>query len=358
MRVLLTHELFAPDFAGGGEYVVLETARELMHRGVDVRVLTTGKPEITRHAGIPTTRLPIHRYRMNLAVRAILRHARDADLIQTFNYHACLPSLVAGRILGKPVVCYILALFGEAWKEMRGPLGARVWKRWERFLVTQGYARLVFPSEHTRDQGIALGADPARAVVNWPGIDLASYAPAPEKTHEVLFVGKFEARKGVNELLDVAARLPEVHFRLMGWGSDENQVRAAASSNVELVPFERGAPLRRAFARASVFVLPSHAETFGIAVAEAMASGCAVISTVPIPFEGERVQAGNRDSLAAAIARLWSDRETTRRMGEMNRQLARRFSWDRHATRLLDLYADVLGEGACRREPSVNKEPG
>ncbi len=44
MKVLLTHERFAPDFAGGGEYVVLETARHLRQRGVDVQILTMGDP--------------------------------------------------------------------------------------------------------------------------------------------------------------------------------------------------------------------------------------------------------------------------------------------------------------------------
>src|SRR5580693_4467204 len=59
MKVLLTHHYFPPDFAGGGEYVVLETARGLLQRGVDVRVLTTGDPRITEYEGIPTVRLPI-----------------------------------------------------------------------------------------------------------------------------------------------------------------------------------------------------------------------------------------------------------------------------------------------------------
>ena len=105
MKILLTHERFAPDFAGGGEYVVLETARHLQRRGHDVQVLTMGDSSITEYEGIPTQRLAGHRYSMNLCSKAIADAAREADLIQTFNYHASYPSLRAARRLGKPIVC-------------------------------------------------------------------------------------------------------------------------------------------------------------------------------------------------------------------------------------------------------------
>jgi hypothetical protein len=35
LRVLLAHELFPPDFAGGGEYIVANIARSLRERGHD-----------------------------------------------------------------------------------------------------------------------------------------------------------------------------------------------------------------------------------------------------------------------------------------------------------------------------------
>jgi hypothetical protein len=115
MKILLTHDRFPPDFAGGGEYAVLETARALISRGVDVRVLTTGDPAIREYEGIPVRRLPIHRFRMNLAVREIAQEARSCDLILTYNYHACLASLAASRLTGKPVICTILGLYQNSW---------------------------------------------------------------------------------------------------------------------------------------------------------------------------------------------------------------------------------------------------
>src|SRR5262245_29689879 len=115
MKVLLTHHYFPPVFAGGGEYVALEIARGLMQRGVDIRVLTTGDPKITEYERIPTERVPVHRYGFNFYYRRIREMARDVDLIQTFNYHACLPSLRAGKRLGKPVVCSILSLWSKEW---------------------------------------------------------------------------------------------------------------------------------------------------------------------------------------------------------------------------------------------------
>lgn len=347
MKVLLTHELFPPDFAGGGEYIALETARNLMRHGVDVQVLTTGEPAITSYEGTPTARLPMHRYRFNLATSQILELARNADLIHTFNYHACLSSLRAGRRLGKPVVCVILGLFQNAWKEMRPGLAGHARILWERFLVTRPFNRLIFLSEYSRKTGVALGAPPARSLVNCPGIYVDQYCPAAQKEDVVLFVGKLEVRKGILDLLEVARLLPAVRFRVFGWGPDEAAVRAAAPSNIEFVGFERGEKLRDMLARARIFFFPSKAETFGIALVEAMASGCAVVSTVPLEFEGAHVSPGDRQSMVEAVSTLWDDRETSTAMGMRNRELAQAYSWEQHVACLLDTYQAVLRENGA-----------
>jgi len=343
MKVLNTHEMFAPDFAGGGEYVALETARGLARRGVQVRVLTTGDPQVAEYEGIETVRLPMHRYRFNLAARQVTDLAREADLIHTFNYHACLPSLTAGRRLNKPVVCLILGLFGHAWREMRGPVLGRAWMLWERFLLTRPFTRIIFLSEYSRQQGLQMGVAPERTLVNCPGIDWDLYGPVPDKEDAILFVGKLDVRKGVHDVLEAARAVPEARFRIMGWGDREETLRRQAPPNVEFIPFERGRKLRDAFAAARIFLLPTRAETFGIAVLEAMASGCAVISTIPLEYEGVRIVPGDRAGLIEAVRRLWADPDLTRRMGLHNAQVARAYTWDRFTSTLVDLYDQILG---------------
>lgn len=344
MKILLTHERFAPDFAGGGEYVVLETARCLIESGIDVRVVTTGDPRITEYDGIETVRLPISRYRMHLATRQIAPYAHDVDLIHTFNYHACIPSLKVGRRAGKPVVCLIMGLFQQAWKEMRGPILGRVWMAWERYIVTRPYDRTLFASDFSREDGLALGVSPKRSVVTQPGIHVEDFAPAAIKDDVILFVGKLCARKGVDDLIAAAQALPEARFRLVGWGPRAKTLRSSAPPNVEILDFERGAKLREHFGKARIFLLPSRAETFGIALVEAMASGCAVISSVPLDFAGERVAAGDVPGLVAAIRRLWQDAALTTRLGAENVDKAKVHTWQRYATSLESLYREVLAE--------------
>ena len=58
---------------------------------------------------------------------------------------------------------------------------------------------------------------------------------------------------------------------------------------------------------------------------------------------------GDRSKLTGALSRLWTDRETTRRMGEKNRRLAEAFTWDRYIDLLLNIYDDVLKEQANDR---------
>jgi glycosyltransferase involved in cell wall biosynthesis len=344
MNVLLTHERFLPDFGGGGERIVYETARHLLRRGVQVRVVTTGDPRVTEYGGVPTVRLPVSRYRFNLAIRTILDHARSCDLIHTCTYHAALPSLVAGTWLRKPVLCQVLGLFDDGWTKMRGSVGGRARQAWERVLVTRRFGRTMFLSDYSRDLGIALGVDPDRAVANCPGIDWPEGNQPLRKEHEVLFAGKLETRKGVDDLLAVAARLPQVKFRVVGWGPDADRMKAAATPNLEFAGFQDGESLRQAFARARIFFFPSKAETFGLVVAEAMASGCAIVSTIPLGYEGIQVRPGDCDAMAAALRRLWDDCDETERMGRRNVELASVYTWDRYTDALLDIYAALLNE--------------
>lgn len=344
MRILFTCEAFAPDFLGGGEYVTLETARHLRGRGLDVRVLTTGDPGVAEYGGMPTERLPVSRYAMNLAVRRIVRAAQGAELIQTFNFHACLPSLIAGRLLGIPVLCTVLGLFDGEWLGLRGPLVGRAYRAWERFLVSRRFDRTIFLSDFSRTLGERLGADPRRSAVIAPGIDLDAHRPHPVKEQEVLFVGKFEPRKGIDDLLAVARALPHVRFRAVGWGERLAAYRRSAPPNLVFETFERGARLSERFARASVFFFPSRAETFGLVVAQAMAAGCAVVSTVPLGFAGEPVQPGDQARMAALLDGLIRDPARTRELGERNRVRARVFRWETHADALVRLYEEVLAE--------------
>lgn len=342
MRILLTHEVFAPDFAGGGEYILLETARRLLARGVGVTVLTTGDSSVTSYQGIPTVRLPISRFRMNLAVREIARMARNVDLIQTCTFHAAAPSLLAGKLTGKPVVCQVLGLFQDAWKSMKSPLPAAIRIYWERMIVRQPFAKLVFLSDYSRDLGIRLGAPPQRCITNSPGIDDGLFRPFGPKDNAVLFVGKLDARKGIFEFLEVARAFPRTEFRVVGWGPAEQAVRALAPPNTSIMGFLSGAALADAYAKALICLLPSKAETYGLTLVEAMASGCAIVSSIPLPFQGRAVLPDDVPAMSRAIGELLADRERTIQLGRENALAARCWTWDRHVDELVGIYDGVL----------------
>ena len=221
LRVLVTHERFLPESAGGCEYGVYSLARGLQSRGAQVRVLTTGDPAQKTYRGLETLRLPMHRYRMNLAASQIAEQSRDADLIQTANYHAALPSFLAGRRLNKPVVLLVTALCGDAWNEMRGPVAGRAYSAWERFIMRRPFSRIVFPSDHALRMGLEMGIPRERCVMIPPGIELHRFQPATERSarRNVLFVGKFERRKGIYDILETARGASRDSLPHAGMGS-------------------------------------------------------------------------------------------------------------------------------------------
>lgn len=343
MKVLICHERFTPDFIGGGEIVVHETAKQLAALGVKVQVVTTGDPADDSVDGIPVLRLPIHPYRFNLAAAEVTRLANSVDLIQTFNYHACLPALAAGRRTGKPVVCGVLALFEDAWQTMRGPLVGRAFQYFERFLLRRDYARIFFLSEFSRQAGLELGVDSSRAFILPPGVDTRNFHPAEHKQDIVLFAARLDPRKGFAEFAATARALPQVRFRAAVWGQHPCVEPLYELANVEVLRCDRQQTLREEFSRARIFFFPSMAETYGMVLVEAMASGCAIASTIDLDYAGIKLPPQDVESMVGAIDSLWKDRARTAQFGADNIERARGITWERYAQILHGAYRELLG---------------
>jgi len=343
MKILLTHELFMPDFHGGGEKIAYELAKRLKEKGADVKVITTGDPKIKEFDGIETIRLPINRYVMNFAMPWIWKHAKDCDLIQTLNYNAALPSFIAGKLRNKPVVCIVTGLYGDRWIDMRGRFLGRISELIEKMQLKRGYDKFIFLSDFSKNLGIKIGIPESKCVVASPGIEHEKFKPK-KKMDYVLFMGRLAKQKGVYDLIEVAKLMPDVKFKFVGKGEEEAELRRIAPPNVEIlnITFKDGQPFFDMYAHAPILCLPSYSETFGLVLVEAMASGCAIVSTVPLDYEGVVVEPGNIEQIKNALRKLVDDRALTEKMGQDNVKRAQKYTWDNFMKKILEVYEELI----------------
>lgn len=111
-----------------------------------------------------------------------------------------------------------------------------------------------------------------------------------------------------------------------------------------------GPAVREAYQAATIFVLPSLQENFGISVAEAMAEGCPVIVSNQVGLSDEiiRTNAGvvcqaTTDRIAESIARLLDNPEERCTMSRNGQQLvANNFTWKKIADDVIQVYDDIL----------------
>ncbi|HEV2443850.1 MAG TPA: glycosyltransferase [Steroidobacteraceae bacterium] len=136
-------------------------------------------------------------------------------------------------------------------------------------------------------------------------------------------------------------------------------------NDVHWVGFAHGALKRWLLARASLFVLPSDSENFGIAVVEAMGAGLPVIVTEGCGLAefvrrhgAGTVTDGSVGALRSALTGLLANEDQRLGMGEAGREAARReLSLDAFGARLENLYRSVLTAGAVRTPTMIPLEP-
>jgi glycosyltransferase involved in cell wall biosynthesis len=229
-------------------------------------------------------------------------------------------------------------------------------------------------AEHARraDQVVVISAHTARAVESRLGVPASrisicvpgvSMPPArdaePAGDGCVLFVGTLEPRKNLGVLLDayahlVARRADTPRLVLAGRTTPDSEpyLRQANSGvlagRVEVPGYVDEATKRELYRRALVFVLPSHAEGFGLPVVEAMASGVPVIvanrGALPevVGAAGRLVDPGNPEELAAALEDVLGHRDMRLRMIEAGRDRARCFTWARTARSMREAWQKAI----------------
>ena len=157
--------------------------------------------------------------------------------------------------------------------------------------------------------------------------------------------------------LEAAARvvreLPDVKFVMAGSGDLLTQMieRAAAlgiSRHVHFTGFLRGADVDRMYDQASLYVLPSVSEPFGLAPLEALARDVPVIvsrqsGVSEVLTNVLKVDFWNVEELAGRILDVLRRPELRERLAEGGRSELGRLTWGDQAGLLCRVYAEVAG---------------
>ncbi|MEE4538574.1 MAG: glycosyltransferase [Erythrobacter sp.] len=182
----------------------------------------------------------------------------------------------------------------------------------------------------------------------------------------LLFMGRLHPKKRPEILPDVISAIgrdcPGSTLIFAGSGEDSFVAKIKARSQdlglgdrVRFLGHLSGEAKFSALAAADLFLLPSHQENFGIAVAEALHAGVPVILTrnVNIWKDIEEADAGVAvtdddlvQRLVRAVTTLLKDGERWNLMSRNAKKLATEaFSWEASCRRTLQIYEDVLAEG-------------
>jgi len=191
--------------------------------------------------------------------------------------------------------------------------------------------------------------------------DLKPIAELEKYPFKILFVGRFEPRKGLKYLLQafptIIKEFPDAKLVVVGSGFLENYYRRYIEEHIkENVIFAgRVAPgdLPRYYASCDIFCSPATgAESFGIVLLEAMASGRPIVAS-GIPGyrtilednkEGLFAKPCDPGSLAEKLINLLKNKKVMMAMGHNGRKKALKYDWHIVTKQVLDFYSEVLNK--------------
>lgn len=189
------------------------------------------------------------------------------------------------------------------------------------------------------------------------GVDTQLFSPShrtrPSIDEEIVlgYVGRLSVEKNIALLATLRTQLlsqgiTRFCFLIVGQGAEEGWLRENLP-NADFPGVLRGEDLSRAYANMDMFVFPSHTDTFGNVVLEALASGVPAIVTPDggpryIVRDGETGIVATDEDFPAAVAGILRDPARHAAMRSKAREQALSASWDAVFEGVYAAYATVL----------------
>jgi starch synthase len=368
LRVGMFSSEYPPCWGGVGKHVQNLCRRLQGHVGLHLITVTYGQPneqfEVTNLARIRVKSFPIllaqylcalnlHEFGANDITHVHVPHSfplkARSTIVSTFHVVWAQYSQALAR--EHPISVFDLQL---------AALNRRLIRN-EAKLARQSDAIIAVSSNVKEELVSHYDVAPDRVHIIHNGVEIPANNQDVEKKSLILYVGRQTAHKGISYLLRAFEkfarnqskyRLVIVGERLEG-GVDASLVRLAErlgiSGAVEFKGRLTDRQVWKMMREATCFVLPSLAESFGLAVLEAMAVRTPVIATnvggipdlVKDGRNGLLVPPADPEALAESMERITSNPRLRRTLANEGRRTASRFTWERVAEKTLKVYERI-----------------
>jgi len=226
--------------------------------------------------------------------------------------------------------------------------------------------KIVAVSKYIREIILNLGITSSKIKLIYNGTNIDQFQPniSGEKiktelklknSFNLLTIRKFFYRKGLQYLIRaiylVKNKIPNIKLIIIGYGPFESYLKRLTEKlhlqdYILFLGMIQNQNLPPYYAASDVFVIPSLAEGFGVAAAEAMAMELPLISTnikglieVSDSTNAIVVPPADEKAIAEAIIKLWQDPQLREKLGKAGRQkIINKFNWDRAGKEYNDLY--------------------
>jgi len=309
LRVLILSADFTPQPWSGIGVAVSRQARALADLGVDVDVVVAGLSG--RRDAWTSARLHVR----DLSSGRFPVDPRRFDRVHVHSLRLADLALEMSDRFRIPLVCTV---HGWPHLEQPGDRGSARWSRVQQRLL-RDCSHVVFLSRAECDLGVSLVPDVAgRASIIGHGVPAPLPAPAARdrRSGPVVFAGRFATSKGIHLFTEIAARLLDrrrVSVVIAGGHGDGAGTAAVARLAARfpstcLVPgwLERD-DLDALFARASLVLVPSAYEPFGLVALEAMRMGAPLLASDRGGLRDIVVDGSGGRRLDSRDDRVWAD---------------------------------------------------
>ncbi len=366
-----------PETSAGAEYHIYYLANYLAKQGVEVHLVSEVKFRDSFHPNVVVHSFrfrhpPLRRFTGWLLTHTIgglhsfIKYLEVVSKVSPdiIHIHGRLAARLISIFRNKPLV-YTLHDQSPFTGAFRGL---------ERMIRIAAYLAQEYRVVHKVDHVIAVSRHIYRELIQWiglpvdkvsyipNGVDVDYFKPARCKKPYILFVGRLTKRKGVDLLVKaftkIATEYKDLKLVIVGDGEEKKMLQTlieklGVRSRVRILGNVSRHTLKKLYAEASIFVLPSRGEGLPLSLLEAMASECAVVATrvsgaidvIKHGYTGLLISPNNVEELASTIETLIADESLRKKLALRARDLVlKEYSWDRVAEKTLAVYHRV---GSC-----------